>query len=242
MARKCLIIGNWKMYKTGKEAKDFFATFLPLLKKEAPSVACAVPFTAIQSAENPTVLIGAQNMHDAEEGAFTGEISAKMLKDAGAEFVILGHSERRTLFHESNEFIQRKVERAVKAGIRVVLCVGETLQEREKGLTEKVLTTQLKECLHGISSLDLIDIAYEPMWAIGTGKTATPEIAQAAHQHCRSVIGSESTRILYGGSVKLDSIRSLIAQKDIDGALVGGASLDPAGFAELVNHIIGIKS
>jgi triosephosphate isomerase len=249
MKRAPLIAGNWKMYKTAQEAKSFIS----LLSKELPKetrvrIFLAVPFTAIESSahSSSSIVVGAQNMHDHLEGAFTGEISARMLKSAGAQFVILGHSERRQLFLETNSFIHRKVKRALEEELIPILCVGETLEEREGGSTESVLQQQLEECLQGLQVQDIssLIIAYEPIWAIGTGKTATPEIAQAVHHFIRSWLKkrfdastAHSLTLLYGGSVKPDNIASLMHQPDIDGALVGGASLDPHSFIQLVHKV-----
>lgn len=243
-----LIVGNWKMYKTMKEARDFIVELEPFVMKCEAKVMLAVPFTALSTAVEASrksrVAIGAQNMHDAPEGAFTGEISAIMLKEAGAQFVILGHSERRQLFNESNEFIQRKVKSALKAGLTPILCVGETEKEREAGKTEQVLLKQLSDCLKELSSeeAERTILAYEPVWAIGTGKTATPEIADQAHAFCRKFYqdkwGEELAKkctILYGGSVKPESAEALLEMPNINGALVGGASLKVASFVQIIN-------
>ncbi len=239
--RNPIIAANWKMYKTGVEAE----TFIRALKKDLPNPSCQVfiapPFTALPliSRSEPYV-IGAQNMHEAEEGAYTGEISATMLKDAGARFVILGHSERRRLFHETDERIHLKLKQALTHHLLPILCVGETLEKRQEGKTFDVLAAQLKTALGNIPPGDLV-IAYEPVWAIGTGKTATPEIAQEAHRFCRGVIEevwgkkiSEKTPILYGGSVTPETASGLALQPDIDGALVGGASLDVTKFIKII--------
>ncbi len=244
-----LIVGNWKMHKTGAEAAHFFAT-LPKEVTAAPMRICiAAPFTAISAAvfvaQALNISIGGQNMHDQEEGAFTGEISCAMLKAAGAEFVLLGHSERRHLFGETNAWIHRKVKRALAGEITPILCIGETLEERESGGHERVLAQQLEECLFGLTQEEMlrIAIAYEPVWAIGTGKTATPEIAQETHQFIREWLAkqygeplSSEIYLLYGGSVKPDNTAVLMQQKDIDGVLVGGASLDPKNFAQIINY------
>lgn len=247
MAIQPIIIGNWKMYKTAAQAVEFIRALKPLLQGSA-EVWLAVPFTAIHAAvkeaEGSCIVIGAQNMNEAKEGAFTGEIAGLMLKEAGAKFVLLGHSERRQHFHESNDRIAAKVKRALLDEITPVLCVGETEGERESGF-EEILKEQI---LKGFQHVDKDDakkviLAYEPVWAIGTGKTATPEIAEEAHQFCRSVLAehfgkraSGSIPLLYGGSVKPDNISSLMKEKDINGALVGGASLDPKTFSQIVNH------
>ncbi|HSW86340.1 MAG TPA: triose-phosphate isomerase [Rhabdochlamydiaceae bacterium] len=253
MNRRPMIAGNWKMYKTAPEAKAYIQELAPMVAQAKADVLLAVPFTALHaasaSAHGTDILIGAQNMHDADEGAFTGEVSAHMLKDAGAKCVILGHSERRQLFQESNTFINRKLKRALQAHLLPILCIGESQQERDEGKTGQVLCKQLEECLAGLASEQIGDIvvAYEPIWAIGTGRTATPEIAQKTHAQCRDFIAGnwgKSTaarmRILYGGSVKPETIADQMAQPDIDGALVGGASLDPKSFAKIVTFdIIG---
>lgn len=249
MPREVIIAGNWKMYKDRREGKDFLSKFASAVSDAPHTVYLAPPFPLIaflsRQAEGTNLLIGAQNMHDAEEGAYTGEVSAKMLLDAGAEFVILGHSERRRCFGEDNAFINRKVKRALESGLRPIVCIGETEEERSCGKTEEVLNEQLSDSLAGLSSEQVSRsvIAYEPVWAIGTGLTATPGQAQDAHAFCRSVVKmlwgeevSEGISILYGGSVKPDSARVMMEQSDVDGVLVGGASLDPETFAQIVNY------
>ncbi|MBS0622112.1 MAG: triose-phosphate isomerase [Verrucomicrobia bacterium] len=239
MKRPKVIAGNWKMYKTVAEAADFVKKLAPLVAASQPEVLLAVPYTAIRSARDAAqgskVQIGAQNMNDAREGAFTGEISASMLLDAGAQFVVLGHSERRHIFGESNQFINRKVKRALKEGLRVILCVGESSQEREADQTEEVLRKQLEESLSGIEEKQRLIVAYEPVWAIGTGRSASAEIAQQTHFFLRSLLGEE-VWMLYGGSVKPDNVAEFLSQPDIDGVLVGGASLDPESFAKIVQQ------
>ncbi len=245
-----VIAGNWKMYKTIDEATAFVETLTPLIGESQARVYLAVPYTAIRPAEERVeklgapIVIGAQNMNDASEGAFTGEIAARMLKDAGAHFVILGHSERRHLFGESNSFINKKVKRAIKEGLQPILCVGETLEQREKGETEDLLKKQILGSLEGVSSEELstMILAYEPVWAIGTGKVAHPDDAQKAHAHIRGVIAEAWTQdvadqlvIQYGGSVKPDNASDLLAQPDVDGLLVGGASLSAEEFSEIIN-------
>jgi triosephosphate isomerase (TIM) len=222
------VIGNWKMHKTAREAIDFIEAILPLVEGCQVNLFLAVPFTSIQpaaqAARNTPLVIGAQNMHDAREGAFTGEIASLMLKEAGASFAILGHSERRTLFGEGEEMVQKKVMRALADDLTPVLCIGETLEERESGKTEIVLKRQLS-AVHGI------------------GKSATPETAQAAHALIRSelthLFGKQAANlipILYGGSVNPDNAPHFIAKGDIDGLLVGGAALDPLSLAAIVKH------
>jgi triosephosphate isomerase len=249
MKRVPLIIGNWKMYKTPGEAAEFIEELSPLVASTQRRVYLAPPFTtidaAVRAAKGTRLVIGAQNMHDQNEGAFTGEVSARMLMAVGAAFVILGHSERRALFGEGNAWINAKVHRALAAGLVPVVCIGETLKERELGLTKEVVCRQLEECLKDVltPSLASIIVAYEPVWAIGTGVAATPAHAQQVHKICRDFIeekwsreASQQLHVLYGGSVKPDNIASLMSEVDIDGVLVGGASLDVKSFAQLVNY------
>ncbi|MBS0652215.1 MAG: triose-phosphate isomerase [Verrucomicrobia bacterium] len=248
MKRIPLIAGNWKMYKTRAEAQAFIADLLPLVASAQRRIFIAPPFTAIEAAcaaaRGSKIVIGAQNVHDANEGAFTGEVSCRMLKELGAAFVIIGHSERRTLFSENDTWINRKLKRALSEGIIPILCIGETFEQREVGSTDEVLFQQMEEGLQGVTKQELksVIIAYEPIWAIGTGKTATPEMAQAVHRRCRLWVekkygldSAEQLYILYGGSVKPDNIAALMQEPDIDGALVGGAALDPRSFAQLIN-------
>ncbi len=231
-----IIAGNWKMHKTIEEATLFLKALIPHISKARAQIMIAPPFTAIaeccKTVKGTKILIGGQNMGDAEEGAYTGEISGRMLKEAGASFVILGHSERRTIFGETDELINRKVLRALSDGLTPILCIGETQEQRQKGKSAAVLKNQLDGCLRGFSSGNLI-IAYEPIWAIGTGKTATPEMAQEMHGVIRQHLG-QRLPILYGGSVKPANIESLLIQPDIDGALIGGASLEVEAFAKMV--------
>ncbi|MFZ0979425.1 MAG: triose-phosphate isomerase [Candidatus Acidiferrales bacterium] len=247
--RRPVIVGNWKMYKTCPETRAFFETFLPLVAATTHcDIVVAPPFTALaaaaESARGSAVGIAAQNLHWEREGAFTGEISARMLVDAGCSGVIIGHSERRQYFGETDEAVHRKTKAALEAGLMPIVCVGETLSEREGNLADAVLKRQVKDGLCALTPAEFsrILIAYEPVWAIGTGRTATPEIAADAHRHIRNLVAAEFTpeqasalRILYGGSVKPDNIKGLMAQDGIDGALVGGASLDPKSFAAIVN-------
>lgn len=246
--RRVMITGNWKMYKTLAEASTFVKELTPFVAHCISRVGLAVPFTMIESlvkeARYSSLWIGAQNMNDASEGAFTGEISAKMLLDVGAKFVLLGHSERRRLFHEDNAFINRKVKRAVSDGLLPVLCVGETEEEHESGRIEEVLREQLTECLKGVepSKLEKLILAYEPVWAIGTGIAATPDQAEKAHAFCRQVLGEILSQdiarkiiIQYGGSVNGSNARSLLAEPDIDGFLIGGASLSLENFKKIID-------
>jgi triosephosphate isomerase (TIM) len=259
-SRTAIIAGNWKMYKTIEEAVSYVETLSPLVKrsqvvkKKEARVYLAVPFTAIYPTARRVkelkapIVIGAQNMNDASEGAFTGEIAAQMLIEAGAQFVIVGHSERRHLFNESNAFINRKVKQALACNIQPILCIGETLEQRESGTTEQVLKEQLLQSLEGLSAEDLpkMILAYEPVWAIGTGKIAEPHDAQTAHHFCRRTVqekwGEEAAAhlvIQYGGSVKPENAAELLLQEDIDGLLVGGASLSPHSFREIINAYQG---
>lgn len=242
--------GNWKMYKTAPETTAFFEKFIPLV---AQSTHCDIAIcptyvnipAAVAAAKGTRVAIGAQNIFwQNKEGAFTGEISGPMLTAVGCKCVIIGHSERRQYFGETDETVLKRTRAALEVGLQPIVCVGERLEERESGNTESVLKTQFDGGIAGLPSEDFakIVIAYEPVWAIGTGKTATPEMAADAHRYLRSLVtgkfGSDAgaaVRILYGGSVKPDNVKGLMAQPDIDGALVGGASLDPASFASIVN-------
>ncbi len=234
------------MYKTAREASAYLEDLIPLIEGSKAKLFLAVPYTSITSAakvaKGTDVTVGAQNMNDAREGAFTGEIAALMLKEAGAEFVLLGHSERRNVFGETNEFVQRKVVRALQDDLIPILCVGETLKEREAGETEAALQKQIEECLEGVpkEEAEKLILAYEPVWAIGTGKTATPEMAQEAHAFCRKCLGdlfgkkkADLIPILYGGSVNEKNAEELTSEEDIDGVLVGGASLDPEKLAQI---------
>ena len=250
MSRKALIAANWKMYKTPAEAKAFVDVFLPLVAGHTrdeialfPSVTSLANVVAGVAGSN--VAAGLQNMHFAEEGAYTGETSAAMLMAVGATHTLIGHSERRQYFAETDEIVNKKLHTALKHGIIPVVCIGEVLAEREAGLTASVLLTQLKGALHGVSAAaaHTLVIAYEPVWAIGTGKTATPEMAVEAHMIIRAelanILGShvaKATRILYGGSVKPDNATALLGEEEIDGALVGGASLKPESFAAIVKY------
>lgn len=246
--RPAVIVGNWKMYKTIEESIAYVKGLLPLIQNASSRAYLAVPFTDIKPVvdlcKNTPLVIGGQNMHDANEGAFTGEIAGKMLKEAGARFVILGHSERRRFFGETNDFINKKVRRALEDELVPLLCIGETALERDRGLTENVLSTQLGFCLAGVSpeQMSKIFIAYEPVWAIGTCQVATPEKVQDAHSFCRKIIikefgelAGENAMILYGGSVNPENAPSLLEQPDVDGVLVGTASLSFESFSKIVN-------
>ncbi|MBE0656341.1 MAG: triose-phosphate isomerase [Bryobacteraceae bacterium] len=248
--RKPLLAGNWKMYKTPADTKAFFEKFIPLVAASAHAeVAICPPFVAIaaavDAAAGSNVGVGGQDCYwTNKEGAFTGEVSPAMLKAAGCEWVIIGHSERRQFFGETDESVCKKTVAAIEAGLRPIVCVGELLEERESGRTNDVLKTQFDGGMAPLTAEQFaqIVIAYEPVWAIGTGKVATPEIAEDAHKVIRSLVEAKSgktaadaVRILYGGSVKPDNVKGLMAQPDIDGALVGGASLKAEDFAGVVN-------
>ena len=249
-SRKPLIAANWKMYKTPTQAKEFITAFLPLVQGHTrDEIVLCPPFvdlaTVVEATHKSHVHVGAQNMHWQEEGAFTGEISAGMLAAAGCTHVIVGHSERRQFFGETDESVNQKLHAALHAKLTPIFCVGELLAEREADKTEDVLVRQTARGLVDISPelARHIVIAYEPVWAIGTGKTATPEMAGAAHLIIRSQVarslGREIAvrmRILYGGSVKPENATTLLNQPEIDGALVGGASLDPQSFAKIVQY------
>ncbi len=244
-----MMAGNWKMYKSPAETKAFFERFLPMVAgANHCDIAICPPFVnlaaALEAAANSSVGIGAQNLYWAKEGAFTGEISGPMLKATGTTYVIVGHSERRQYFGETDETVLKRTIAALDAGLIPIVCVGELLAEREANQTAPVLGKQFRDGISGLTAeqFSRIVIAYEPVWAIGTGKVATPEMAADAHRTLRGEIaakfGAEAAqkmRILYGGSVKPDNIKGLMAQPEIDGGLVGGASLEPASFASLVN-------
>ena len=247
--RRRVIAGNWKMYKTQAETRAFFAAFVPLVAQSRHcDIVVAPPFSAIPSAveasRGTAIGIGGQDVFWEKEGAFTGEVSAGMLAEAGCRYVIIGHSERRRFFGETDESVAKKTKAALGAGLIPIVCVGELLAEREAGRTENVLARQFAGGPGALTPEEFsrILIAYEPVWAIGTGRVATPEIAAGAHKvlrHCateRFSTGVASTlRILYGGSVKPDNIKGLMAQEELDGALVGGASLDAKSFAAIVD-------
>ena len=246
--RRRVIAGNWKMYKNQKQTRAFFRAFKKLVEGVADcDIVIAPPFTnipaAVRAAKGTTIGISAQDVYWVKEGAFTGEVSTGMLVEAGCGYVILGHSERRQFFGDTNETVQKKAKAALAAGLTPIVCVGEMLAHREAGDTEKILEEQFKGSVGALTPEEFsrILIAYEPVWAIGTGRTATPEIAAAAHKFVRQLAAAQfseshasSLRILYGGSVKPDNIQGLMAQEELDGALVGGASLDPKSFASLV--------
>jgi triosephosphate isomerase len=245
--RTPFVAGNWKMHKAVAETRQFFEKLIGRLPLgNSVEVGLCVPFTAlavaVEKATGSGVKVLAQNMHQAEEGAFTGEVSARMLVDLGVDGVVLGHSERRQHFGETDRALQEKVPAALDAGLLPILCVGETEEEFEAGETQRKLRHQVQEGLEKVADERLADvvIAYEPIWAIGTGRNATPEQAEEAIAFIRALVGDRSkqaaqaVRILYGGSVKAANAAEIMAQPDVDGALVGGASLDPAEFAEIV--------
>lgn len=249
--RKKFVAGNWKMYKDKSETVELISQLKEKLNtishKFDIEVAICPPFTSIEIAseliKGTKIKLGAQNMHTEVEGAYTGEVSAKMLKSFGVEYVIVGHSERRTYFKESDEFINKKILRALEFSLSPIFCLGETLTEREEGKTFEVVETQLVKGLNGVSRMDLekVVIAYEPVWAIGTGKTATPEQAQEVHSFLRDKLSdlydseiAERIKILYGGSVKPENARDLFKQPDIDGGLIGGACLKADSFYQII--------
>jgi triosephosphate isomerase (TIM) len=250
MSRKKLIAANWKMYKNPSHTKDFFHTFLPLVSDHnRDEIVVCPPFidlhAAIESVKGSKIAVGAQNVYWKDEGAFTGEISSPMLAAIGCTHVIIGHSERRQYFGETDDTVNLKLKAALEHALTPIICVGEVLEEREAGLTEDVLRRQ---CMRAFSSISAkkaakLVVAYEPVWAIGTGKTATPEMASDAHVLIRGeaakAFGDEfgaNLRILYGGSVKPENAKALMSQEEIDGALVGGASLDAKSFAAIVKY------
>jgi len=244
---KPLIAGNWKMYKTPSEAELFALELKKISKQNDRDVLVCVPFPSLMVVskvlKDSGIFVGAQNVYPAKEGAFTGEVSPFMIKDAGASFVICGHSERRQIFKETDQFISEKVKIVVECGMTPILCVGETLQQNEKGETFSVVESQLKTGLQHISSalINNVVIAYEPVWAIGTGKNATPQQAQQVHSFIKSVLekiyggSSKMLRVLYGGSVKPENIDELMTQPDINGVLVGGASLKIESFSRIIS-------
>ncbi len=248
--RRPLIAGNWKMFKTRAEAHHMVRQLLHLVgsKPDVEIVICP-PFTALftvaEMIRETPIQLGAQNVHWDDEGAFTGEVSVAMLTDCDCRYVIIGHSERRQHFLESDPIINQKLKKVLESSLTPILCVGESLQERELNRAQEVISQQLQEGLRGLTTekVSRIILAYEPIWAIGTGKTATPEVAEEVHHMIRGWLGEShsadvaaTVRILYGGSVKPENIAQLMSQTDIDGALVGGASLDAESFARIINY------
>ena len=248
--RTPFIAGNWKMYKTVADAVKYVKEFRGLVKDISDvEIVLAPAFTALhaaaEAARNSNVVIAAQDLHWEREGAFTGAISAPMIREAGAEYVLVGHSERRTLFGETDATVNRKATAAFASGLTPIVCIGETLDQRERGETFAVLDRQITQGLDGLTTeqMALLVVAYEPVWAIGTGRNATPAQAAEAHGHIRQRLrqwfggeAAEQCHVIYGGSVKPENIRDLITQSDVDGALVGGASLDVRGFFEIVSR------
>jgi triosephosphate isomerase len=248
--RKKVLAANWKMYKTPDDTRAYFRDFLPLVAgHDRDEIVVCPPYTdvdaAIASARGSNVAIGVQNVHWKADGAYTGEISAPMLLSLGVTHVIVGHSERRQYFGETDDTVNLRLKTALESGLTAICCVGEVLEEREAGLTDDVLRRQCVRAFHAISAkkAEKLIVAYEPVWAIGTGKTATPELAAEAHAVIRreatEIFGEDFAarlRILYGGSVKPNNVSSLMTQEEIDGALVGGASLDPKSFAAIVKY------
>jgi len=249
-ARRPIVAGNWKMFKTVGEAVAFVDAVTPEIQGVSDvEVVVAPPFTALHAvstaARATNIHVASQDVYWEKEGAFTGEVSPLMIKDAGAAYAIIGHSERRRLFGETDAIVNRKVTAAIAAQLTPIMCVGETLEEREGGQTLDVLDRQLKHGLDGVSPAQIaaLVVAYEPVWAIGTGRNATAAQAQEAHAHIRTRLrqwfgadAAEQCRVLYGGSVKPDNIRTLVSEPDVDGGLVGGASLDPRSFVALVTN------
>ena len=246
--RKAIIAGNWKMNKTATEAKALISELIPAVKDAGCEVVICVPFTdlvtAVEMTKGTNIHVGAENVHFEKSGAFTGEISADMLTDLGVEYVVIGHSERRQYFAETNETVNKRTKAALAGGLKPIICVGESLDQREQGVTEELVRMQVKIALNGVTADELknVVIAYEPIWAIGTGETASAEDAQEVCGAIRAALAedfgaetAESTRILYGGSAKPGNIKELMAQPDVDGGLVGGASLKADSFAAMAN-------
>ena len=248
--RKKVIAANWKMYKNPAETRDFFTAFLPLVKNHTrDEIVVCPPFidigAALEATRGSNVTVGAQNMFWEKAGAYTGEISAGMIVGAGCTHVIIGHSERRQYFGETDDTVNKRLKVALEAGLSPIVCVGEVLEEREAGITDDVLRRQCSVAFRGMSAQKAakLVIAYEPVWAIGTDKTATPQIASEAHLTIRSEVAqsfgkefADKVRILYGGSVKPDNAKALMSEEEIDGALVGGASLNPQHFSAIVQY------
>ena len=246
--RKKIVAGNWKMNKNPMETKEFFEKFNSLVKDSENEIVICAPFIDLAVATNEkavNIAVGAQNMHFEDKGAYTGEVSCKMLKSIGIEYVIIGHSERREYFNETDDSVNKKLKVALRENITPILCVGETLEERENGIAKDKIVSQIRKDFDKIEKDDAIKIviAYEPIWAIGTGKTASKEDANEACKWIRNEIKSlyndevaEQVKILYGGSVKSSNAKDLFEMSDIDGGLVGGASLEPEEFAKIVNY------
>lgn len=252
--RKFIIAGNWKMYKTRGEAINFFLQVADKVpsQDEVDTVVCAQApvLRDLVKRQGDNLRIGAQNVHYKDCGAFTGEVSAVLLNELGVTYVVIGHSERRAMFNETDETVNLKIKQALAYGLKPIVCVGESLEIREAGTTNAFVSAQVEKALEGISETDLDEIvfAYEPIWAIGTGKTATPEIAEDTCKEIRNVVKrlyseevANKLRIQYGGSVNPSNVEELLKQEDIDGALIGGASLDPDKFLFMVNAALNIK-
>jgi triosephosphate isomerase (TIM) len=237
-----LVVANWKMNKTAGEAVSFIGDFKNLVEKSKNEIVICAPFTSLsglkKNIKKTGIKLGAQNMHYEEQGAFTGEISPLMLKEF-CDYVILGHSERRQFFKETDGIINKKIKAALKNDLKVILCVGETLEQRKSNKTEATIRSQLNESLKDVEELKNIVVAYEPIWAIGTGKNASPHQAQEVHSFIRELLNknhkNSNMRIIYGGSVNENNAKDLLKMQNIDGALVGGASLDPKSFANVCN-------
>lgn len=255
MKRKRYIFGNWKMNKTSREAREFLSIFCSLVRDSSSTsvIGIAPPFTALSACSesiqvhNFPIWLGAQNLHQELSGAFTGEVALPMLQEFGVRFVLLGHSERRHIFHEDDETIALKIERAARGGIIPILCIGETLEVKEGGRTQEMLSNQLVSGLSRLTETASIILAYEPVWAIGTGKAASITDVQEVHSFCRQVLSqifskekAETVPILYGGSIKADNARSFASCPDVDGLLVGGASMNPKEFSHVIEqfHVV----
>jgi triosephosphate isomerase (TIM) len=249
--RRPVIAGNWKMFKTVPETRAFFDALVPGTQNvEHCDIVIAPPFTALAAAveevDGTRISISAQDVHWLREGAFTGEVSVPMLTDIGCEYTIIGHSERRQYFCETDDTVEKKVRAAIGGGLTAIVCVGETIEERDAGAASAVVRREVSGAIGQLTATDLsrIIIAYEPIWAVGTGRTATPETADEMHAEIRKIVveiygapAAAEMRILYGGSVKLDNISALMKKENIDGALVGGASLDPVSFTAIIKYL-----
>ena len=246
--RKAIIAGNWKMNKTATEAAELIDALIPAVKDAGCEVVICVPFTdlvtAVAKTKGTNIHVGAENVHFEKSGAFTGEISADMLTDLGVEYVVVGHSERRQYFAETDETVNKRAKAALAGGLKPIICVGESLTQREQGVTEELIRMQVKIALNGVTADELknVVIAYEPIWAIGTGKTATADQAEEVCGQIRKVIGevygeavAEATTVQYGGSMNAKNCEELLSKKDVDGGLIGGASLKAPDFAVIVN-------
>ena len=246
--RKAIIAGNWKMNKTATEAKALISELIPAVKDAGCEVVICVPFTdlvtAVEMTKGTNIHVGAENVHFEKSGAFTGEISADMLTDLGVEYVVIGHSERRQYFAETDQTVNKRALAALNAGLKVIICVGESLQQREEGVTEELVRMQTKIALRDVTAAQMANvvIAYEPIWAIGTGRTATSDQAQEVCAQIRKVIGelygeavAKATTVQYGGSMNAKNAEELLSKPDVDGGLIGGASLKAPDFAVIVN-------